>query len=113
MFGAAQIAQQLEAKMVVISSSTGETALIKSKQRDFIPTVCLTHHSAVARFICLYWGVIPVRTDSPHLPEEFRAFVNELAKSFAGGQIGDPVVMVTDNQWMPDVHDNILVGRIS
>ncbi|MEE2825937.1 MAG: pyruvate kinase [Planctomycetota bacterium] len=113
MFGAAQIAQQLEAKMVVISSSTGETALIKSKQRDFIPTVCLTHHSAVARFICLYWGVIPVRTDSPHLPEKFRGFVNELAKSFAGGQIGDPVVMVTDNQWMPDVHDNILVGRIS
>ena len=113
MLGAAQIAQQLEAKMVVISSSTGETALIKSKQRDFIPTVCLTHHPSLARFICLYWGVIPVCTDSPHRPEQFRAFVNDLAKSFADGQIGDPVVMVTDNQWMPDAHDNILVGRIS
>ena len=113
MFGAAQIAQQLEARIVVISSSTGETALIKSKQRDFIPTVCLTHHREVARFICLYWGVIPICTGQPHTPEQFRSFVNEWAKSVALGRIGDPVVMVTDNQWMPDVHDNILVGRIS
>ncbi len=113
MFGAAQIAQQLEARIVVISSSTGETALIKSKQRDFIPTVCLTHHREVARFICLYWGVIPICTGQPHTPEQFRSFVNQWAKSVALGEIGDPVVMVTDNQWMPDVHDNILVGRIS
>ena len=112
MFGAAQIATRLAACMVVISSSTGETALIKSKQRDFIPTVCVTAHREVARSMCLFWGVIPICSNESQQPERFRSFVNEWARGVAKAGIGEPVVMVTDNQWMPDVHDNILVGRV-
>ena len=113
MLGAAQIATRLNACMVVISSSTGDTALIKSKQRDFIPTVCVTNQRDVARSMCLFWGVIPICIDEAHQPERFRAFVNEWAKVVAKAGMDEPVVMVTDNQWMPDVHDNILVGRVS
>ena len=36
-FGAAQIARRLDAGLVFIASSTGETARLKSKQRDYIP----------------------------------------------------------------------------
>ncbi len=113
MFGAAQIAQRLAARVVVISSSTGETALIKSKQRDFIPTVCVTQQRELARVMCLYWGVVPTWIAQEQTPEQFRSFVNEWSKLVAQAKVGEPVVMVTDDPWMPDMHDNILVGRVS
>jgi pyruvate kinase len=38
-YGAARIADRLDARLVVVATRSGNTARIKAKQRDFIPTV--------------------------------------------------------------------------
>ena len=59
-FGAAQIARRNSAKMLAIASEHGLVAMLKSKQRDHIPTVCFTNQAGTLQQMCLYWGVLPV-----------------------------------------------------
>jgi pyruvate kinase len=59
-YAAGRIAEQLDAKMVVVASATGETALSLSKNRNFVPTVGVSDSEATLRRMCLYWGVIPL-----------------------------------------------------
>ncbi len=60
-FGAAQIAKELAAKLVVIATHSGKTARIKAKQRDFIPTVGISDSEQTLCQLALYWGIIPIR----------------------------------------------------
>ena len=110
-YGAAQIARKLEAELVFIASSTGGTARLKSKQRDYIKTVCFTDDDQVLKRMCLYWGILPVK-----LPIEavsnLREFVGDWAKENSHANAGDPVVIVSDTEWMPGVHDAIMVCRL-
>ena len=111
-FGAAQIARRLDAEFVVIASSTGGTARLKSKQRDYIRTICFTDDDQVMKRLSLYWGIIPVLI--PSLADtKMRTFVDEWAKVHSDAKPGDPVVIVSDTEWMPGVHDAIMVCRIT
>ncbi|MEM9412320.1 MAG: pyruvate kinase [Planctomycetota bacterium] len=109
-FGAAQIAGLLEAKIVAIASSTGTTARLKSKQRDYIRTICFTNDDQVAKRMCIYWGIVPVLVDQAKL--SLRDFVTEWVKTHGDAQVGEPLVIVADTDWMPGVHDAILVCRV-
>ena len=60
-FGAAQIAKELAAKLVVIATHSGKTARIKAKQRDFISTVGISDSEQTLCQLALYWGIIPIR----------------------------------------------------
>ena len=110
-FGAAQIAKRLQAEIVFIASSTGGTARLKSKQRDYIKTVCFTDDDQVLKRMCLYWGIIPIL-----LPKDatssLRDYVGQWAKQNSDAKSGDPVVIVSDTEWMPGVHDAIMVCRL-
>ncbi len=111
-YGAAQIGKRLNSEIVVITSSTGETARLKSKQRDYIQTICLTDDENVLRKSSLYWGIVPVRVDSLLRNDELYEFVNQWIKKCGDGKPGDPVVMVSDTEWLPGIHDTIMVYRI-
>ena len=111
-FGAAQIAKRLEAELVAIESSTGETARLKSKQRDYIRTICFTSDEQVLKKMCLYWGIVPVKIPSLD-DQELRTFVNDWARMNHAAKPGDPIVIVSDTEWMPGVHDTILVYRVA
>ncbi len=111
-YGAAQIARRLDAEFVVIASSSCGTARLKSKQRDYIRTICFTDDDQVMKRMCLYWGIVPVRI--PSLGDsQLRQFVNDWAKSTSEVASGDPIVIVSDTEFMPGVHDAIMVCRIS
>lgn len=110
--GAAQIARRLEAQIVVIASSTGETARLKSKQRDFIHTLCLTDDDEVLARMSLYWGIVPIRVPDLLEHQQLHSFVSQWAIDHAGVAKGDPVVIVSDTEWMPGIHDTILVCRV-
>ena len=111
-YGAAQIAKRLQAEIVVIASSSGEAARLKSKQRDFIRTICFTNDDEVLKRMCLYWGIYPVRI--PDLDDrQLRTFASDWTKAnIKTAQIGDPMVLVSDTVWMPGVHDAIMVCRV-
>jgi pyruvate kinase len=111
-FGAAQIARRVGAKMVVFASSSGDAALMKSKQRDFIPTVCITDQPVVYRRMSLYWGVKPVLTPQSMTPENLHDFIDDWAKENAGANVGDPLVIVSDTELVRGVHDTVMVTEI-
>jgi pyruvate kinase len=59
--GAGAMAHGLEAKLVVVASHSGRTALALSQQRSFVPTIGVSTSETTLRKMCLYWGVTPLR----------------------------------------------------
>jgi pyruvate kinase len=59
-YGAGHMAADLDAKLVVVVSHSGATALALSKQRTYVPTVGISDSPRTLRQMCLYWGVIPL-----------------------------------------------------
>jgi len=93
---AADIAKRIEAKLVVIASSTSETALFKSKHRDFRPTVCITDSLHSARQMSLFWGVVPIVSKSDFSTEQVHHLAKHFATRFFDLKKGDQVVIVSD-----------------
>jgi pyruvate kinase len=60
--GAGRIAAELDAKLVVVASKSGVTAIARSKRRGAVPTVGLSDDLATLRQMALYWGVTPLAT---------------------------------------------------
>jgi pyruvate kinase len=60
--GAGRIAAELDAKLVVVASRSGVTAIARSKRRGAVPTVGVSDSVATLRQMALYWGVTPLAT---------------------------------------------------
>ncbi len=58
--GAGRIAAELDAKLVVVASRSGVTAIARSKRRGAVPTVGVSDNMATLRQMALYWGVTPL-----------------------------------------------------
>ncbi len=58
--GAAQMAKDLNAKMIVAASHSGATALCVSKLRSDVPTIGVSDSHTTVQQMRLYWGVIPL-----------------------------------------------------
>jgi pyruvate kinase len=58
--GASRIAAELAAKLVVVGSKSGVTAIARSKRRGAVPTVGVSDDPATLRQMSLYWGVTPL-----------------------------------------------------
>lgn len=111
-FGAAQIANRVGAKMVVIASGDSQTALLKSKQRDFIPTICVTDRLNTYRRLSLFWGVTPVMCTTEIEETQLPRFINQWAQEHTDLVSGDPFVVVTDTEVLPGIHDSVLVTKM-
>ena len=59
-YGAGHIAAELDARLMVVASHSGATALAMSKQRNYVQTIGISDQPCVLRRMCLYWGVIPL-----------------------------------------------------
>lgn len=57
---AAWLAAEVRAKLVVVATASGRTALVLSKNRSRVPTVGVSDSETTLRRMCLYWGVIPL-----------------------------------------------------
>lgn len=111
-FGSAQIAKRIEAKMVVIASGSSSTALMKSKQRDYIPTLCVTDRLDTFRRLSLFWGVTPIMCPTDIEETRLENFINQWARENTDLKVGDPFVIVTDTEVLPGIHDCVLVARL-
>ena len=111
-FGSAEIARRISARMVVIASRKNRAAKLKSKQRDFIPTVCITDDPKELRQMCLFWGVLPVLCPGAINDAGLELFINEWAKQNTDVEVDDPYVLVTDTELLPGIYDSVLVSKI-
>lgn len=110
--GAAHIAQQLNAKLVVIVTKSGATARIKAKQRDLIPTLGVSDNDQTLRQMCLLWGITPMSGLAIDDPPELRRQVAE--RGLAAGTLkkGDMLVFVTGGAYIKRAHNVLVVHEV-
>lgn len=110
-YGTAQIARRVDARLVFIATAGSELPLMKSKQRDYVPTVCMTDNPRFYQRMSLYWSVIPVlaeRLDAQSLLD----FIRQWAAESGGLKSGDRYVTVMDTEILPGIHDTVLVAEL-
>jgi pyruvate kinase len=56
---ACRLAEEVGARLIVVASVSGETALVISKHRSFVPILGVSDSETALRRMCLYWGIIP------------------------------------------------------
>jgi pyruvate kinase len=112
--GAGAAAERLGADLIVVATRGVKTAMALSKQRRPTPILALTDHDEVARRMCLYWGVTPVKTHAVALPpKDLLTFVERLGKDQHILQTGSKLVVVGSSDWSKEWHDMLLVHVVS
>jgi pyruvate kinase len=109
---AANIAESIDAKMVVIASHTGGTAWVKAKQRNYIPTLGVSDSDHTLRRMGLFWGIMPHKVQNLDNPENL---INEVTQwGIARGMLtaGDRVVYVTGTGLLNNTHNLLVVHEV-
>ena len=111
-FGAAQIAKELAAKLVVIATHSGKTARIKAKQRDFIPTVGISDSEQTLCQLALYWGIIPIRGITMGNKDAIREAIEAWGVTDGCLSPGDRVVFVVGTGLATLAHNVVSVHEV-
>ena len=110
--GAERIARQLSAKLLVVVSRSGATALAMSKRRGYTPVVGLSGDEVTLRQMCLFWGVTPLSG----APVDDLAATKDYVHGWAarGGLIatGDCVVLVAGTGVATGSHNLVEVHQV-
>lgn len=98
--GAAGIAKEVNAKVVVMISDRTAFAKSLSRLRVAIPTVALTSKKSVAGALNLCWGIVPVVAEQEILSDlqKFKEYLFQIAGQKWGLTAGDKLVLVKDGQ---------------
>jgi pyruvate kinase len=119
--GAGEMAYDLKAKLVVVASHSGRTALATSQHRSFVPTVGVSQCEETLRQMCLYWGVTPLRGAPATDVQELIKFTDAWACRVGCARKGDRVVIVggshltagaAHDEMAAGVHDVVLVHEV-
>ena len=107
--GAGTLAEQLAAKLIIVASASGATALSLAKSRFRVPTVGVSNSAATLRRLCLYWGVTPL-ADAPlgNSPALAR-FVTDWGKQNGMLRPGDHIVLITGTAGAAVTKHNMIV----
>ncbi len=106
------LAEKLAAKLIIVASASGSTALSLAKNRCRVPTVGVSDSAATLRRICLYWGVTPLAgaplRDSPALVR----FVTDWGKQNGLLRAGDHIVLIAGTGTTVTKHNMIVVHEV-
>jgi len=111
-WAAGLLAEQLDARLLVVATASGRTALSISKQRRFVYTVGLSDSPITLRRMCLYWGVVPWQ--SP-LSDDITAVLQRvIGEAQAAGRLhkGDRVVLIGGTGLPVSRHNMIVVHEL-
>ncbi|MEZ6112820.1 MAG: pyruvate kinase [Pirellulaceae bacterium] len=112
-YGASQIADQLEAKLLVIATRTGGTAQSAAMRRSRILTIGLSNNSRTLRRMCLLWGIMPLAGVPVDNPPELRRLIEQWGQDAKLLENGDHVVYVTGTGMVQRAHNLIVVHQVS
>jgi pyruvate kinase len=111
-YGAGHIAAEVDARLVVVATHSGATALALSKQRCYVPTVGLSDSRKTLRQMCLYWGVIPLPGISTESAAEMLDAVTAWGLAESTLHPGDHVVLVAGIGLHGASHNEVKVHRV-
>ncbi len=119
--GAGTMAYVLGAKLVVVASHSGRTALGLSQQRSFVPTIGVSDRDATLRKMCLYWGVTPLAGAPATKPQQLIRHIERWARREQLADAGDRIVVVGGSHLaagpkgslkVTGVHDIVIVHEV-
>jgi len=119
--GAGTMAQVVGAKLVVVASHSGRTALALSQQRSFAPTIGVSTCESTLQQMCLYWGVTPLRGAPACSVEQLIRFTDQWACRVGLAARGDRIVIVGGSHltagsgcdlMSTGVHDIVIVHEV-
>jgi pyruvate kinase len=110
--GAVQIAEQLNAKVLVVASASGETARIISRHRSFVHTLGVSDSETTLRRMCLFWGIIPMRGAPTQDQRQLLQHVIDLGRREGYLLPGDHVVLVLGTGIAASRHNGVLVYEV-
>jgi pyruvate kinase len=110
--GAGHIARRLRARLLVVGSHAGPTALAMSKQRNLVPIVGVSDAAATLRRMCLYWGVCPLPDAPCDDSAALMARIDQWGRrdGFLGS--GDRVVFVRGTDEVPPLSNLVVVYQL-
>jgi pyruvate kinase len=110
--GAGHIARRLHARLLVVGSHGGSTALAMSQQRNLVPIVGVSDLPATSRRMCLYWGVCPL----PDAPFDDSAAlltrIDQWGRRDGFLASGDRVVFVRGTDDVPPLSNLVVVYQL-
>jgi pyruvate kinase len=109
---ASQISRDVQARLVVIATRSGRTALAKSKLRDLVPTLAVSDDEAVMRQMSLYWGIHPIWGAEGQSGHELREFINRWGAETGALQPGDRVVCLAGTGILRTAHNQLVVHEV-
>ncbi|GAB6186046.1 pyruvate kinase [Thermopirellula anaerolimosa] len=107
------IAAEVEAKLLIVATHSGKTALRISKHRFSMPTVGVSGNPAVLRRMALYWGIIPLPQAPVAESDRLLEFVARWGVEQQLVQSGDLVVAIYGTGLPDTKHNGVLVQRVS
>lgn len=112
--GATVIAEELDADLIVIPTETGRTALALSGLRGKVPILAVTHDQALARKLCLYWGVTCVESKLVRQSADaLLQFVVQWGLDNGILKTGNKIVVVGHANWIGGGgHDLLMVHEV-
>ncbi|MCO6043506.1 pyruvate kinase [Aeoliella sp. ICT_H6.2] len=119
--GAGLMANELQAKTIVVASHSGNTALALSQHRNLVPTIGVSTKESTLRKMCLYWGVTPLRGAPACDMQQLIRHADEWACSICNAKRGDRIVIVggshlaagpDGDQMASGVHDVVIVHEV-
>jgi pyruvate kinase len=110
--GAGHIAAQIDARLIVVASHTGATALALSNQRSFVPTIGISDQDETLRKMCLYWGVIPLPGIATTSNQSMLEAVTTWGLREGTLTPGDHLVLVAGTGLHPGSHNAVAVHRV-
>ncbi|MEN0111627.1 MAG: pyruvate kinase, partial [Planctomycetota bacterium] len=120
--GAGAMAHALRAKLVVVASFSGRTALGLSQQRSTVPTIGVSTCERTLRKMCLYWGVTPLPGAPACDTQGLIRYMDQWARDQGFATAGDRIVIVGGshltagsddaNEMTAGVHDIVIVHEV-
>ncbi len=111
-YGAGRLAERLSAKLIIVSSSTGATALSLAKNRFRVPTVGVSDSAATLRRLCLYWGVTPLANAPLKDSRALVRFATDWGKQNGLLRAGDHIVIIAGTGMSATTHDMVVVQEV-
>ncbi|MFV1964711.1 MAG: pyruvate kinase [Pirellulaceae bacterium] len=111
-FAAGRLAEQIDARTLIIASHSGKTALEVSKNRHFVSMMGVSDSEATLRRMCLYWGVIPLSGAPTDDSASLMQYVVDRGRSAGYLASGDRIVLVSGTGLASTRHNMIVVHEI-
>lgn len=111
-YGVQFIASQLNAKLIVVVTHSGATALALSKLRTHVPIVAVSDLPAVSRQMCLFWGVTPLDNVPTRQSDQLIAHIEDWGRKTGSLSPGEHIVLVSGIGLMGSGHNMLVVHEV-